>query len=228
MKAQIIQHVPFEGAGYVATWLDRHGAAVETTHLYRGDKLVCDPSRDLVVIMGGPMSVNDGASFPWLEDEKRYIQGLVRIGTPLLGICLGAQLIASALGARVYPADQKEIGWFPIETVGQGSEVFRFPETLPVFHWHGETFDLPAGSELLARSAACENQAFQIGQRIIGLQFHLETTPESVRSMLDACVSDLVSGGRYVQSGQIIERAELTLYAVANRVMAELLDYLVR
>jgi len=143
----------------------------------------------------------------------------------MLGICLGAQLIANALGACVYRNAQKEIGWFSVMSTNHGEDHFRFPKQFLAFHWHGETFNLPPGAVLLARSEACENQAFQIGRHIIGLQFHLETTPESLRALVDNCRSELVSG-TYIQTERRLQQAQTTTYASINNIMSELLSYL--
>ena len=131
-------------------------------------------------------------NFPWLVSEKQFIREAIRSGKPVLGICLGAQLIASAMGAGVYRNPLKEIGWFPIRGISSNdSSVFCFPPSMIVFHWHGETFDLPPGATRLAKSDGCENQAFQFGQSVIGLQFHLETTPLAAREMVLNCRNEL-------------------------------------
>ena len=173
------------------------------------------------------MSVNDEAELPWLKEEKRFIAGCIKSGKPALGICLGAQLIAGALGSRIYPGPHKEIGWFDIESTAGRSDLFRFPKKATVFHWHGETFDLPPGSTRLARSAGCENQAFQIGPKTIGLQFHLETTPASAESLIVNCRSELVAG-RFIQSEEELRKVPAATYDGVNALMAEVLAYLTR
>ena len=173
------------------------------------------------------MSVNDEQEHSWLAPEKEFIRQAIRLGQPVIGICLGAQLIASALGSRVYPGRHTEIGWFPVEAVDTDGDVFRLPSGVPVFHWHRETFDLPAGAVRLAGSEACENQAFQIGRNIVGLQFHLETTPESTALILEHCGDELVPGD-YVQTDANIRETSETACADINRVMDELLSYVVR
>ena len=194
MKVHVLQHVPFEGIGSMERWLAKRDASVGYTRFYESAKLP-DPRRvDLVIAMGGPMSVNDEPDHPWLVPEKEFIRQAIRLGLPVIGICLGAQLIASALGAKVYSGRHTEIGWFPLEAVDTGEDVFRMPSDVPVFHWHGETFDLPIGAVHLAKSDACENQAFQIGRNVVGLQFHLETTPESAALILEHCGDELVPG----------------------------------
>ncbi|MDN5850272.1 MAG: type 1 glutamine amidotransferase [Nitrococcus sp.] len=181
---------------------------------------------DFLVVMGGPMSVNDEDEFPWLAQEKQFIRSAVEAGKPALGICLGAQLIASAMGARVYPNHCKEIGWFPVHAVPiDNPACFRFPAVIEAFHWHGETFDLPAGSIRLAQSDACKNQAFQLGKRVIGLQFHLETTPESARELVEHCRAEL-SSAQYVQSETAILTAADEKCPPINDLMIEVLSFL--
>ena len=172
------------------------------------------------------MSVNDDEALPWLVPEKYFIRRAVEAGKPVLGVCLGAQLIASAMGARVYPQEVKEIGWFPVHGVdGVDSTCFRFPGTVEAFHWHGETFDLPPGALRLARSDGCENQAFQIGRSVIGVQCHLETTPETARQLVANCRAEL-SPSKYVQSETDILRAPAGTYRVVNDLVIELLTFL--
>jgi len=227
MKVHVLQHVPFEGIGSMERWLAKRDATMGYTRFYESAKLP-DPGRvDLVIAMGGPMSVNDESVHPWLVQEKEFIRQAVRLGLPVIGICLGAQLIASALGAKVYSGRHTEIGWFPLEAAVTGEDVFRLPPGVPVFHWHGEAFDLPSGAVHLAKSDACENQAFQIGRNVVGLQFHLETTPESAALILEHCGDELVPGD-YVQTDANIRETSETACADINRVMDELLSYVVR
>lgn len=227
MNVHILQHVPFEGPGSFSDWLAARRATVTFTRFFE-DPALPDPSGlDLVLAMGGPMSVNDEAELPWLVDEKRFIRRAIELGIPVLGVCLGSQLIASALGARVYPNREREIGWFPVaaaEEAGEGSS-FRFPPSIDVFHWHGETFDLPPGAVRLAGSAACENQAFQIGRHAIGLQFHLETTPESLDLLIEHCGDELLDAP-YVQSAERMRQAGPDAYAEIHALADRLLDHL--
>ena len=176
MKAHILQHVPFEGPAYIGQWLMARGAQISHTRFWESAALPDPAAVDLLVVMGGPMSVNDEAEFAWLAAEKRFIAEVVALGRPVLGICLGAQLIASAHGARVFRNTEKEIGWFDVHACTGTEDAFDFPPTTTVLHWHGETFELPPGARLLATSTACRHQAFQLGEHAIGLQFHLEMT----------------------------------------------------
>jgi GMP synthase-like glutamine amidotransferase len=229
VRAHVFQHVPFESLGSIEPWLQSAGADLTYTRFFEPHRLPAREDVDLLIILGGPMSANDEAMLPWLVPEKRFIRDAVDTGTPVLGICLGAQLIASARGARVYRNRQKEIGWFPIvATNPQGrADLFRFPDELTVFHWHGETFDLPPGAVQLARSVACEQQAFQIGSRTLGLQCHLETTRESAAGLIADLRAELTPGPS-VQSEQEILGADDETYARINRTMAEVLGFLTR
>jgi GMP synthase-like glutamine amidotransferase len=226
MRAHTLQHVPFEGLGSIEKWLRAGGYEITKTPFFQTTSLPAPDEIDFLIIMGGPMSVNDEGEHPWLVDEKRFIRRCIEAGKSVLGICLGAQLIASALGARVYRNPAKEIGWFPVQAIPSiDGAVFRFPSTLEVFHWHGETFDLPTGAIPLARSEGCENQAFQLGQSVVGLQFHLETTPESARRIVEHCREELTPA-LYIQSETAILAAAPEKYGAINNLMAQLLTFL--
>lgn len=227
MRVRVLQHVPFEGIGCMEEWLSGRGATVQCTRFFDSPDLPDPGAADLIIAMGGPMSVNDEDRLPWLRPEKAFLREAIRRGTAVLGICLGAQLIASALGARVYPNTRKEIGWFPIEGLESPGEAFRFPRQATVFHWHGETFDLPPGAVHLARSAACVNQAFQVGANVVGLQFHLEMTPESVDRILRHCRGEIVPGP-HVQTESEMRGAPASTYQFANRLMGDLLTCITR
>lgn len=213
----------------MAPWLAEREAVVAEVRFYREESLPIDAGEwDLVIVMGGPMSVNDEAALPWLVEEKRFLREAMAAGVPVLGVCLGAQLIASALGARVYPGPLREIGWFEIEGLpGDGGEHFRFPERSRVFHWHGETFDLPDGAVHLSRSSGCEHQAFQYGARVMGLQCHLEMTPEGVAEMVEHCGADLAEG-RFVQSGEAMRQEAAEACGETRALMHKILAYLTR
>ena len=182
MRVLAFRHVPFEGVGRIAGVLDARGIALQYADLYRpGAVLPQTAEFDGLIFMGGPMSVND--PLPYLEWEMRAIGDAVKRGQPVLGICLGSQLIAKELGARVYRNSQPEIGWFDLRLTAEGlaDPVFAgLPEVHPMFHWHGETFDLPPGAALLASSARTAHQAFRFGDRTYGLQYHPEITPEMI------------------------------------------------
>lgn len=168
-----------------------------------------------------------------LHDPERdattlgLIPRAIAAGVPVLGICLGAQLIASAHGARVYRNTEKEIGWFDIHACAGTEDAFDFPPTTTVLHWHGETFDLPPGARLLASSAACRHQAFQLGERAIGLQFHLEMTADSLRAIIDNCRVELVPA-RWIQDEEKILAEASRHFAATHALMDRLLDWLTR
>lgn len=225
MRVHVLQHVPFEGLGSIQRWLDRKQWPVGYTRFHLNEALPAPDKVDLVIALGGPMSVNDQRELPWLREEMRFIADVVRSGKALLGICLGSQLIASALGARVFAGPEKEIGWHPIRAEKAEGDIFTFPPQMTVFQWHGETFELPPGAKLLASGAMCRNQAFQIGRRVIGIQFHLETTPESADAIINHCRHEL-QPGRFVQSEAQLRAAASSDYAEINRYMATLLDYI--
>lgn len=228
MRAQVFQHVPFEGTGSIGPWLEAREIGVGVTSFFRPDKVPNVAKVDFLIVMGGPMSVNDERHLPWLVAEKRFIGDMISRGKPVLGVCLGAQLIANVLGSKVYPNVKREIGWFPIHatsTSGYQDRAFKFPSECRVFHWHGETFDLPDGAVRLARSAACQNQAFQFGSNVIGLQFHLETTPASARELITHCREELVPA-KYVQSEEAILAVPAERYGRINALMSNVLAFL--
>ena len=204
-------------------------ADVTVTKFFESPTLPDVDDLDLLIIMGGPMSVNDEADHPWLAAEKQFIRSAIENDKAVIGICLGAQLIAGAMGAAVYPNREKEIGWFPIVSTqpDNAEELFTFPQELLVFHWHGETFDLPDGATRLARSAACENQAFQLSSRVIGMQFHLETTPGAARDIVHHCRDEL-RPSRYVQSEAEILGIDPPCYSTINSCMDKVLQFIVR
>jgi GMP synthase-like glutamine amidotransferase len=226
MRVHYIQHVSFEGIGYLEKILSSINAQITSTKLFNSELFQSHNDIDFLIVMGGPMSVNDEKIYPWLKKEKEYIKTCAQSGKPVLGICLGAQLLANSLGARVYRNSRKEIGWFPVIAKGNNNKnVFQFPDVINVFHWHGETFDLPHGSTLIASSKACMNQAFQYGKKAIGLQFHLETTPESAALLVEECGDELVIE-KYIQSRDEIILKTDKYSARTHEVLRNVIEYL--
>ncbi len=227
MKVHVLQHVPYENIGSISSWLNAHRATVSYTRFYQYPILPNLNDIDLVVAMGGPMSVNDEAEFPWLLPEKQFLRETIQRGVSVLGVCLGSQLIASALGSRIYQNPEKEIGWFPIEATDSAVSTFQFPKKCDVFHWHGETFDLPKGAVRLAKSKVCENQAFQIGRNVIGLQFHLEITKANASAMIEYGSNELTPGP-YIQTHTQLLTVSDGTYEKINGLMDQILSYVMR
>ncbi len=228
MRAHYLQHVPFEGLGSIQRWLDEAGYQISGTRFFASALLPDSADLDLLIVMGGPMSVHDECQYAWLKEEKRFIKAMIDGGKPLLGVCLGAQLIADVLGARVYKNREREIGWFPIQGLASGdADRFSFPPSVPVFHWHGETFELPAGAVHLAQSRACTHQAYQVGNSVMGLQFHLEMTPESVQSILTHGRHELTPA-EFVQTEKEILSVPAEHFLELNALMERVLSFITR
>lgn len=223
MQVHWLQHVAFEGLGSIADWAQARGHTLVPVRLWAGAELPPPAVIELLVVMGGPMSVGDEAEFPWLRVEKQFLRAVIAAGRPVLGICLGAQLLADVLGAPVTRNPHKEIGWFPVHRVGPAAG-WPWPESTLAFHWHGDTFGIPPGARHLAASAACAHQAFLYDNRVLGLQFHLETTAASARDLLDHCAHELVPGP-CIQDRQAI-LAGIPQAAACNQLLASLLDTL--
>ena len=188
MKVTCIRHLHFGGLGSFETVLLNAGFDIKFWTVGVDDLATLDPvSPDLLIVLGGPMSVYQTDAFPFINDELRIIDRRLSVAKPLFGSCAGAQLIASALGARVYPGEKPELGWAPLSlsTTGQTSPVRHLAAELThVLHWHGDVFDLPTGATCLASTQACENQAFALGDQVLGLQFHAEASDAIVDQWL--------------------------------------------
>ena len=193
MNIHWLQHVEFEGLGCIAPWLEENGHDVSCTRLWAGDELPPTCTIDGLIVMGGPMGVTDHAEFPWLAAEKAFIKEIIAHNKPVLGICLGAQFIADALGADVWPGRNKEIGFYVL--TGDGA---FFPKEFMAFHWHSDTFGIPDGAVRLASSEATENQAFLYKDNVLALQFHLETTEESLLQLYKNA-SDEITDAPFIQ-----------------------------
>lgn len=205
-KVLIFRHVPHEGPGYCADFLDRKGIAHRLVRVDRDDPV--PQSLDGIsglVFMGGPMSVND--PLPWIPKLIALIQRAVAADVPVLGHCLGGQLLAKALGAPVTRNPAKEIGWFPVRAVG-GSLADAWLDGLPrefmAYHWHGESFAIPDGATNILASDLCPNQAFVRGKHL-GLQFHVEMTPEMIADWTEE-TEDRLKPSATVQSAAEMRR----------------------
>lgn len=198
MKIHCLTHVPFEDAAAIETWAYRRGYSLTYTRLYNNEPLPPLESFDLLTVMGGLMSAYEHEQYPWLIEEKQFLRKAIDKKKKILGICLGAQLLADVLGGKVTPNIYKEIGWHEVTLTEQAdqSPLFSsvFPARFTVFQWHGDTFQIPSGAIHLAENKACPNQAFQFGSDVLALQFHLEYTQESIEKMLLNCAHELTDG----------------------------------
>jgi len=222
MRVHWLQHADFEDLGCIAPWLAQQGAEVSCTRLQRGEALPPATAFDWLIVMGGPMNIYEYQAHPWLRTEKALIREAVDAGKRLLGICLGAQLIADVLGGKVTRNAWSEIGWFDVvlNEAGRRSKFFgAFPQRFSAFHWHGDTFAIPPGAQGLMSSEACAHQAYEFDGRIAAIQFHLEVTAANAREWFE---HERPAPARYVQAPEAI-LAELDRYADNNRLMLQLL-----
>ncbi len=208
MRVAIIEHAPFERAAAIGEWARARGHEVRRVDAIVGE-FPAPGEYDFLVVMGGPMSANDDASLGWLAAEKRAVREGIDAGKRVLGVCLGAQIVASVLGATVARNAEPEIGWFPVTLTpaGRASRVFgALPESFVAGHWHGETFGIPDGAVATATSEACANQAFEFdGGRVLGVQFHLEWLAEDAESLVENCGADLVPSSHVVNAEEFLE-----------------------
>jgi len=220
-------HVPFEGPGIITEWIRKKNLELEYTRLYNNDPLPETDDVDLLVIMGGPMNVFDFHIHPWMQEEIEWVTAFIKTGKPALGICLGAQILAASLGSEVFPGKHKEIGWYNLRflpCLGDFRICEELPSTRKVFHWHGDTFQIPKGAHRIAESQAFANQGFIYEGRVLALQFHLEVTPDSVRELVDNCRDELVPGSYIQKEKEILQ--ETRYYKENQELMFRFLDYL--
>ena len=224
MRIHSLEHAPFEGPGRIATWAGERGHTLSRTALYDGEMPPAPDAFDLLVIMGGPMSIHEHRNFPWLPMEKEFLKMAIVARKPILGICLGAQLLADVLGGKVFQNPVKEIGWFPVRMLDRSAPFAAFPERLTVMHWHGDTFTIPEGARRTAESEACANQAFVFGDRVVGLQFHIELEKVGVEDLVHASL-DEAGTAPFIQSREQLMSAPDESGAAAA-VLFALLDEL--
>ena len=221
----IIRHSPTEGPGYFSTFLDRHAIPWQLARIDEGDAVPVDLNGiSGVCLMGGPMSVND--ELPWIPAVLGLIQRAVAADMPVIGHCLGGQLMAKALGGTVGPALIKEIGWGDVRITDDAAAhpwLGEASSTLPAFHWHGETFSVPPGAVRILESAWCANQAYVLNDRHIGMQCHVEMTPELITSWCESGIEEIrASQGPGVQSAETIQADMVNrttqLHRVADKI----------
>lgn len=223
MRIHWLQHADFEDLGCIAPWLAAHRHTVTGTPLQAGAIPPPVADFDALIVMGGPMNIYEYEAHPWLRTEKALIRAAIAQGRRVLGICLGAQLIADVLGGPVRRNDEPEIGWFPVElsAASRAEPAFAdLPPRFTAFHWHGDTYALPPGAVCLAHSEACAQQAFSWdGGRVIGLQFHLEVTRDNAIEWLR---HETLTPSRHVQAPEAI-LADVAAFTANNAAMRAIL-----
>jgi GMP synthase-like glutamine amidotransferase len=226
MKLHLLQHATFESPGSILDWVHQRNYPAAITRLDRGEKLPDMDFFDGLIVMGGPMGVSDTGKYPWLTEEKKFLKQCFDAGKKMLGICLGAQLLAEMLGAKVYPQKEKEIGWFPVfkneNTDFSLMKVFS-GNSLAAFHWHGDTFDIPKGALPLFSSTATPHQAFVWDSLVFALQFHWEVKPENVLALIKNAPHDF-AGGSFVQKPEDMLSGE-SLFSTIRQQLFLLLDF---
>ena len=198
-----MQHVPYEKPGSIIDWAKKYSAKITSTAFHRGESLPDHSDFDFLVVMGGPMNIYEDDQYPWLKREKPFIKQQIDRGIPVLGICLGAQLIADVLGAKIHKGPAKEIGWFPVhktDMAAHSSLFSNWPEEHSFFHWHGDTFDIPTSGIRLFKSKSCANQAFQWRKNVVGFQFHPEMTFEIAGDLISNNAHELSEDSPFIQT----------------------------
>ena len=206
MLIHFIQHVSFEYPGSIIKWAAENNHETSFTKTF--EKLVFPETNlfDMLIVMGGPMGVYEEEKFPWIAEEKKFIHTAIAADKKVLGICLGSQLIASVLGAKVYPHTLKEIGWWAVQKTNHHPLTESLPDEFMSFHLHGDTFDLPAGAEQLFRTKGCEQQGFIYKNKVAGIQFHPEIEHELLQNMIEHEKESFVQSA-YVQTEEEIRQA---------------------
>ncbi|WP_019006900.1 type 1 glutamine amidotransferase [Cohnella laeviribosi] len=223
MRLLLLKHFSFDDESAIVRWAEAKRFPYAVMDPSGGGPFPDMAAFDLLIVMGGPMSVYEESEYPWLRPEKTFIRQAIASGKAILGICLGGQMLAELLGGRVYRNKQKEIGFHPIERTDKTHPLLDgLPNRFYSFQWHGDAFDLPAGAVRLAFSEACANQAFAFGPHILGLQFHLETTAACMEAMLKRW-SDQIRPAPYIQTAEQI-RAQAERIEASHRMLHRILD----
>lgn len=212
MHIQFILHAEFEKPGTIETWAKKNKYTFSITSPYKGEVLPSHDDYDFLIIMGGPQSPTNLLEYPYLKDEILFTKHAIDNNKRILGVCLGAQIIGEALGAKVEQSPYKEIGTFPISLTQDGlhDPIFkRFPHEFDVVHWHNDMPGIPPGAKILAESAGCPRQLIRFGKKIYGLQCYMEMTSELIKGMIQHCGEDL-QNGLFVQSPELILATDFT------------------
>lgn len=230
LRLRVFQHVAHEGLGSLESFFAARDADIKYTRFFVGELPPDAAAFDFLVVLGGPMNVDEESQYPWLAGEKKVIREALAAGKPVLGLCLGAQLMAVALGGAVTRNAHREIGWWPVEKLPglQGQAIAScFPDRFTTYHWHGDTFSIPPGATALFRSEGCAHQGFSWGMRAVGLQFHPEITAEAIDKWIAESVAEGggdLKPGPYVQGAEAMRRDAMRTDHVAdnNRWMTAL------
>ncbi len=225
MRIHYLIHAPFEKLGVIEDWARKHNHSMTSTHTYKGESLPKLLDFDLLIIMGGPQSALELDSHLYLKEEIALAKRAIHEKKAIIGICLGAQILGEALGAKALKSPHKEIGLYPITvtTEGEKDPIFgAFSKQFDVMHWHSDMPGIPQDAVLLAKSEGCPHQAFRFGDRIYGFQFHLELTHELIAGMIENCPDDL-KPGKYIRSTEELLNAD---FASINKKMYQALDHI--
>ena len=225
MHLHYFQHNHFEDLGYIGDWAKSHNFTTSVTRFDLNPNLPSLEDFDWLVVMGGAMGVNDSDKYPWILKEIEFIKEVIRSGKTVIGVCLGSQLIASALGARVYKNAEPEMGFWPITFTAdaQRDNVFRhFPANLTVMHFHFDTYELPEGAIAMAESTITPIEAFRFGNNVFALQFHSELTESNTPIFIRELTHEIVPGKLVQQPAEMLQN--ISYCRINNKVFEKVLD----